>query len=78
MFLTMVLYYCDLFLGLSPSSPCFSTTTFRGMALPSIEASFIDRTHQSRSPEDEGRAIPRNVVVEKNGYDGESPKSRSQ
>jgi hypothetical protein len=31
----MVLYSCDLFFGLSPSSPCFSTTTFRGMALPS-------------------------------------------
>jgi hypothetical protein len=30
---------------------------------PPIEASSIDRTHQSRSPEDEGRAIPRNVVV---------------
>jgi hypothetical protein len=30
---------------------------------PPIEASSIDRTHHSRSPEDEGRAIPRNVVV---------------
>jgi hypothetical protein len=38
---------CDLFFGLSPSSPCFST-------------------------------IPRNVVVEKHGDDGESPKNRSQ
>jgi hypothetical protein len=35
MFSTMVLYYCNLFFGLSPSSLCFSTTTFRGMALPS-------------------------------------------
>jgi hypothetical protein len=25
--------YCDLFFGLHPSSLCFSTTTFRGMAL---------------------------------------------
>jgi hypothetical protein len=42
--------------------------------LPPIEASSIDRTHQSRAPEDEGRAIPRNVVVYKQGDDGESPK----
>jgi hypothetical protein len=27
--------HCDLYFGLSPSSPCFKTTTFRGMALPS-------------------------------------------
>jgi hypothetical protein len=59
MFLEMVLYNCDLFFGLSSSSPFFSTTTFRGM-------------------DDEGRAIPRNVVVEKKGDDEESPKSRSQ
>jgi hypothetical protein len=26
------------------------------------------------APEDEGRAIPRNVVVQKQGDDGESPK----
>jgi hypothetical protein len=30
------------------------------------------------SPEDEGRAIPRNVVVETHGDDGESPTNRSQ
>jgi hypothetical protein len=30
---------------------------------PPIEASSINQTHQSRSPEDEGRAIPRNTVV---------------
>jgi hypothetical protein len=30
----MVLYYCDPFFGLFLSYPCFSTTTFRGMALP--------------------------------------------
>jgi hypothetical protein len=35
MFLTMVLYYCDLLFGLYPSSLCFATTTFRGMDLPS-------------------------------------------
>jgi hypothetical protein len=29
----MVLYYCNLFFGLSPLSPRFSNTTFRGMAL---------------------------------------------
>jgi hypothetical protein len=34
MFLTMVLYYCDLFFGLYPSSLCFVITTFRRMALP--------------------------------------------
>jgi hypothetical protein len=28
--------------------------------------------------EDEGRAIPRNVVVEKHGYDEKSPKNGSQ
>jgi hypothetical protein len=39
-----------------------------------IVASSINRTHQSRSPEDEGRAIPQNVVVYKQGDDGESPK----
>jgi hypothetical protein len=27
-------------------------------------------------PDEEGRAIPRNVVVEKQGDDGESPKNR--
>jgi hypothetical protein len=43
-----------------------------------IEASSIDRTHQSRSPEDEGRAIPRNAVVYKQGDDGESPKFKKQ
>jgi hypothetical protein len=31
----MVLYYYFLSFGLSPSSPRFKTTTFRGMALPS-------------------------------------------
>jgi hypothetical protein len=31
----MVLYYYFLNFGLSASSPCFKTTTFRGMALPS-------------------------------------------
>jgi hypothetical protein len=35
MFLAVVLYYCDLFFGLHPSSLCFVITTFRGMALPS-------------------------------------------
>jgi hypothetical protein len=30
------------------------------------------------TPEDEGRAIPRNVMVGKHGDDGESPKNRSQ
>jgi hypothetical protein len=30
------------------------------------------------TPEDEGRAIRRNAVVEKHGDDGESPKNRSQ
>jgi hypothetical protein len=32
---------------------------------PPIEASCIDRIHQSRSPEDEGRVIPRKLVVYK-------------
>jgi hypothetical protein len=31
----MVLYYCDLFFGLYPSSLCFAITAFQGMALPS-------------------------------------------
>jgi hypothetical protein len=48
------LNYCDLLFCLYPSSLCFPTTTFRGMALASssgglpIEASSIDRTQQSR------------------------------
>jgi hypothetical protein len=33
--LTMALYYYFLNFGLCPSSPCFKTTTFRGMVLPS-------------------------------------------
>jgi hypothetical protein len=37
---------------------------------PPIEASSIDRTNQSRSPEDEAIAIPRNVVVYKQEDDG--------
>jgi hypothetical protein len=45
---------------------------------PPIEASSIDRTHQKRSPEDEGRAIPGNVVVYKQGDDGESPKFKKK
>jgi hypothetical protein len=43
-----------------------------------IEASSIDPTHQSRSSEDEGRAIPGNVVVYKQGDDGESPKLKKK
>jgi hypothetical protein len=34
MFLTMVLYYCNLLFRLYPSALCFETTTFGGMALP--------------------------------------------
>jgi hypothetical protein len=30
------------------------------------------------TPEDKGRAIPQNLVVEKHGDNGESPKNRSQ
>jgi hypothetical protein len=82
MFLTMVLYYCDPFFELNPSSLCFVITTFRGMALPSLSgepkllgpidrASFYRCLAQSigpnslGSPDDEGRAIPRNVVLTK-------------
>jgi hypothetical protein len=43
----MVLYYCGIFFGLSPSSPPLRF---------------------------EGWLFPRNVVVEKHGDDGESPK----
>jgi hypothetical protein len=54
MFLMMVLYYCDLFFGLYPP----------------IEASSIDWTHRVGSPDDEGRAIPWNVVDKKHKDNG--------
>jgi hypothetical protein len=82
MFLTMVLYFCDLFFGLIHRL-CFVITTFRGMALPSSSGEPnllgpIDRSiggppiEASRlgSPDDEGRAIPRNVVITKHRDDG--------
>jgi hypothetical protein len=62
MFLTMVLYYCDLFFVLYPSSLCFVITTFRGMALPSSSGepdllSPIDRANLYRWT-DRGKSHP--------------------
>jgi hypothetical protein len=67
--------YCDLFFGLHPSSLCFATTTFRGMALPSSSGEPyllgpIDRAISIGGPDDDGRAIPRNVVITKHRDDG--------
>jgi hypothetical protein len=62
-------HYCDLFFGLYPSSLCFVTTTFRGMAFPSLSGEPnllgpIDRATLYRwTTDDEGSAIPRNVVI---------------
>jgi hypothetical protein len=57
------------FLEFNPSSLYFSTTTFRGMAL-SGEPTLLGPIDGVGSPDDEGRAIPRNVVVEKHRDDG--------
>jgi hypothetical protein len=65
----MVLYYCDLLFGLYLSSLCFATTTFQGIGGPT-EVSLIDQANREGSPDDKGRAIPRNVVVEKHRDDG--------
>jgi hypothetical protein len=62
----MVLYYCDRFFGLYPSSLCFVITTFRGMALPSSSG----EPNLLGPPDDEGRAIPRNAVITKHRDDG--------
>jgi hypothetical protein len=77
MFLTMVLYYYDLLFGLYPSSLCFATTTFRGIALPSSpgELTLLGPAIELVSiggvgtPDDEGGTIPRNVVVAKHKDD---------
>jgi hypothetical protein len=66
----MVLYYYFLNFGLSPSSPCFLSTTVRGMALPSSSGA-----PTLVGPVD-GASLYRwtTVVVLKQGDDGESPK----
>jgi hypothetical protein len=60
-------YFFKIF-GISPSSPCFKTTTFRGMALPSSSGA-----PTLVGPVD-GASLYRNVVVYKQGNDGKSPK----
>jgi hypothetical protein len=64
----MVLYYCDLFFELYPSSPCFVITTFRGIVLPSSSGEPnllgpIDRAGLYLS------TIPRNFVITKHRDD---------
>jgi hypothetical protein len=75
--LNTLLYYVkaqtiNLNFGLYPSSPCFKTTTFRGMALPSSSGA-----PTLVGPVD-GAGLYRwtdtNVVVLKQGDDGQSPK----
>jgi hypothetical protein len=69
----MVLYYCDLFFGLYPSSLCFVITTFRGMALPlsSGEPNVLGPIElASIGGPIEASSIPRNVVITKHRDDG--------
>jgi hypothetical protein len=78
------LYYCDLFLDFLHRPYVFQPRRFEGWLFPRHRWSTDKRLARSTgptrvgSPDDEGRAIPRNVVVEKHRDDGESPKNRSQ